>query len=159
MLRAARRIVDEGREAAARILEAAAADIGYAGGRFTVLGTDRSIGLFELAAEAPRAATEGIATRLHAHPNGAAGCEVEIDPETGALSVIRYATVDDVGRVGRVALEIAVHEENEARLLSMEVAELEAHWRREEELARIMDGELTFLRIRGRQGGRSKPTP
>lgn len=50
-----------------------------------------------------------------------------------------------VGRVGRVALEIAVHEEHERRLLSMEVAELEAHWRREEELARIMDGELTFL--------------
>jgi len=50
-----------------------------------------------------------------------------------------------VGRVGRVALEIAVHEEHERRLLSMELAELEANWRREEELARIMDGELTFL--------------
>ena len=49
-----------------------------------------------------------------------------------------------VGRVGRVALEIAVHEEHERRLLSMEAAELEALWRREEELARIMDGELTF---------------
>ncbi len=99
LFRAAKRIVDQGREAAGRLLEAATADIGYAGGRFTVLGTDRSVGLFELAAEAPLAATEEIATRLHAHPNGAAGCEVEIDPETGALTVIRYATVDDVGRV------------------------------------------------------------
>ena len=58
--------------------------------------------------------------------------------------ILRKPTLlDEVGRVGRVALEIAVHEEHEARLLSMEVAELEAHWRREEELARIMDGELT----------------
>lgn len=50
-----------------------------------------------------------------------------------------------MGKVGRFALEIAVHEESERRLLAMELAELEAHWRREEELARIMDGELTPL--------------
>ena len=99
LYRAAKRIVEDGREAAARLLEAASADIGYAEGRFTVLGTDRSIGLFEIAAEAPLAATEEIATRLHAHPNGAAASEVEIDPETGELAVVRYATVDDVGRV------------------------------------------------------------
>jgi len=48
-----------------------------------------------------------------------------------------------VGKLGRVALEIAVHEEREQRLLAMRVAELEAHWRREEELAEIMDGSLT----------------
>ena len=73
--------------------------------------------------------------------------------------ILRKPTLlDDVGRVGRVALEIAVHEEHEARLLSMEVAELEAHWRREEELARIMDGELTFLSIRARYGIRSNQT-
>lgn len=62
----------------------------------------------------------------------------------------RPKQLDQVGRVGRVALEIAVHEEHEARLLSMEVAELETHWRREEELARIMDGELSFLPGRAR---------
>lgn len=50
-----------------------------------------------------------------------------------------------VGKVGRFALEIAVHEESERRLLAMKLAELEAHWRREEELACIMDGELTPL--------------
>lgn len=49
----------------------------------------------------------------------------------------------DVGNLGRVALEIAVHEERERRLLTMRVAELEAHWRREEELAEITDGLLT----------------
>ncbi|MDE2876278.1 MAG: hypothetical protein OXU69_01980 [Gemmatimonadota bacterium] len=71
--------------------------------------------------------------------------------------ILRKPTqLGDVGRVGRVALEIAVHEENESRLLSMEVAELEAHWRREEELAGIMDGELTILPIRGRHGSRTK---
>ena len=65
--------------------------------------------------------------------------------------ILRQATpLHQVGRVGRVALEIAVHEEHERRLLSMEIAELEAHWRKEEELARIMDGELTFLPGGGR---------
>ncbi|RMH18895.1 MAG: hypothetical protein D6701_05615, partial [Gemmatimonadetes bacterium] len=44
-----------------------------------------------------------------------------------------------------VALEIAAHESLEQRLLRMELAELEAHWRREEELAEIIDGELTPL--------------
>ena len=110
LYRAARRIVEQGREEAARLLEAAVADIGYADGRFTVLGTDRSIGLFEVAAEAPLAATEEISTRLHAHPNGAAACEVEIDPETGELAVVRYATVDDVGRaINPTIVEGQVH--------------------------------------------------
>lgn len=52
-------------------------------------------------------------------------------------------SLGQVGNLGRVALEIAVHEEREQRLLSMRVAELEAHWRREEELAEITDGLLT----------------
>lgn len=52
-------------------------------------------------------------------------------------------TVDGMGRTGAVALEIALHEEREKRLLRMEVAELEDRWRREEELAEIIDGELT----------------
>jgi len=45
------------------------------------------------------AATAIVNTRLHAYPNGAAACEVEIDPELGAVRVIAYATVDDVGRI------------------------------------------------------------
>lgn len=49
----------------------------------------------------------------------------------------------EVGRIGRIALEIAVHEERERRLLEMEIAELEAHWRTEETLAEIIDAELT----------------
>ena len=136
LYRAARRIVERGRDEAARMLEAAAADIGYADGRFTVLGTDRSIGLFEVAAETPLAATEDISTRLHAHPNGAAACEVEIDPETGELSIVRYATVDDVGRainptivegqvhggiaqgIGQALMEQIIHDPASGQLLS-----------------------------------------
>ena len=53
------------------------------------------------------------------------------------------AALGSLSETGKVALEIAVHEEHERLLLSMEVAELEAHWRREEELASIIDGELT----------------
>ncbi len=49
----------------------------------------------------------------------------------------------DLQRTGAVALEIAVNESAEQRLLELELADLEAHWRREEELAGIIDGELT----------------
>ena len=67
-------------------------------------------------------------------------------PERLPMRILkRNRRFGDVGQVGRVALEIAVHEETERRLLAMELAELEAHWRREEELASIMDGELTPL--------------
>jgi aerobic carbon-monoxide dehydrogenase large subunit len=110
LLRAANAIIARGRMLAAHALEAAEADIAYAAGRFTVAGTDRSIGLFETAAVAtdprtpetlrgPLAATEEVSRRFHAHPNGAAACEIEIDPETGAVQILRYVTVDDVGRV------------------------------------------------------------
>jgi hypothetical protein len=51
----------------------------------------------------------------------------------------------DLQRTGGIALEIAVNEASEQRLLELELAELEAHWRREEELAAIVDGELTPL--------------
>ena len=51
----------------------------------------------------------------------------------------------DLQRTGGIALEIAANEATEQRLLEAEVAELEAHWRREEELAAIIDGELTPL--------------
>lgn len=58
----------------------------------------RSVSLYEVASQAPLTAAAEISTRLHAHPNGVAACEVEIDPETGALEVTRYLSVDDVGR-------------------------------------------------------------
>jgi hypothetical protein len=50
-----------------------------------------------------------------------------------------------LGRIGGIALEIAANENSEQRLLELELADLEAHWRSEEELAAIIDGELTPL--------------
>ena len=47
----------------------------------------------------PLAGTGIVDTRLHAYPNGVAACEVEIDPETASVRVLRYVTIDDVGRV------------------------------------------------------------
>ena len=99
LVRASEDIIATGRERAAELLEAAETDIAYADGKFTVTGTDRSIGIFEIAEASPLEATSEITTRLHAHPNGVAACEVEIDPGTGAVQITRYATVDDVGRV------------------------------------------------------------
>ncbi|HEV8439196.1 MAG TPA: xanthine dehydrogenase family protein molybdopterin-binding subunit [Methylomirabilota bacterium] len=88
-------LIAEGKRRAARTLEAAEADIGYAGGRFRVAGTDRGIALLEL---------DGleVARNNEMHepvfPNGCHVCEVEVNPETGGVSLRRYAAVDDVGR-------------------------------------------------------------
>ena len=101
VLTGSEKLVDKGKELAADALEASAADIVYAAGRFTIAGTDRAIGLGELAARQPDKriyienvnSVEGIAW-----PNGAHVGEVEIDPDTGLVELKRYTTVDDVGR-------------------------------------------------------------
>ena len=90
------------RELAADRLEAAVADLSYRSGRFTVVGTDRSVELFELASTQAHAR---IAVHLKhtvdgaSWPNGSHVAEVEIDPETGVARVVRYTAVDDVGTV------------------------------------------------------------
>ena len=89
-------LIAEGRRRAARALEAAEMDITYARGRFTVAGTDRGVGLFALPGEL--AVTRDNEMHEPVFPNGCHVCEVEIDPETGALRLTRYAAVDDVGR-------------------------------------------------------------
>jgi len=99
---AAERTVERGRELAAATLEAAAADIEYAGGIFRIAGTDRAIGLFDLAAAQPERRIVLVADSEVAAatwPNACHVCEVEIDPETGAVAVDRYWGVNDVGRV------------------------------------------------------------
>ncbi len=102
MWRAAGEIVEKGRVIAAEALEAAREDIQFAEGRFTVAGTDRSIGLFEVADRARDAGapldTYDHWTREHmTFPNGAHAVEIEIDPETGTVAVQRYTVVDDYG--------------------------------------------------------------
>jgi aerobic carbon-monoxide dehydrogenase large subunit len=103
-------IVEKGKKIAAHMLETAEDDISFAGGRFTVTGTDRSVGIFDVAAAAtdgktmpedlsgPLAATSDETITQLGFPYGAHVCEVEIDPQTGALELVRYTAVDDVGR-------------------------------------------------------------
>ena len=99
---AAKETVAKGRELAAEALEAAAADIEYADGAFRIAGTDRTVGLFDLAAKQPEGRIYVDSTTKVAGPswpNGCHVCEVEIDPETGMTEVVSYASANDVGRV------------------------------------------------------------
>ena len=101
--------IEQGRQAAANVLEASVADIEFArgagGGRFTIIGTDRGIGIMELAAQCraqPRVFGTLDVEHIHesapsAFPNGCHVAEVEVDPETGIVQVVRYATVNDFG--------------------------------------------------------------
>ena len=102
-------VIEKGREAASDVLEAAKADIDFAAGRFTVTGTDRFIGIVELAAHQRARVAKGedavlldaaeiAEIKSHTFPNGCHIAEVEIDPETGETSVLRYVVVDDVGK-------------------------------------------------------------
>ncbi|MFT3953724.1 MAG: xanthine dehydrogenase family protein molybdopterin-binding subunit [Piscinibacter sp.] len=89
-------------ELAGEALEAAPRDIEYHAGRFSIAGTDRGIGLFELAAKQPaaRITAEGDATAgAPSWPNACHVCEVEVDPDTGAVEIAAYASVNDIGRV------------------------------------------------------------
>ncbi|MEM7094271.1 MAG: xanthine dehydrogenase family protein molybdopterin-binding subunit [Actinomycetota bacterium] len=90
-------LVRQARRCAAEHLGEESERITYSSGRFAAVD-GRSVGLFELSRATPLTATAEISTRLHAHPNGVAACEVEIDAETGAVQVTRYVSVDDVGR-------------------------------------------------------------
>ena len=99
---AAQRTVELGKDLAAQALEASAADIEYAAGRFTVAGTDLGIDLFELARRQPAAvllAEGGAKASAASWPNGCHICEVEIDPATGDVQIVAYASVNDIGRI------------------------------------------------------------
>ena len=100
--RASDQIIEKGRRVAAEMLEAAAADIAFAGGRFAVAGTDRAIALPDVAARAREVGTPldtfyGWTREWMTYPNGTHVAEVEIDPDTGAVTVARYSGVDDYG--------------------------------------------------------------
>ena len=109
MAKAADQIVEKSARLAAWRLESAVADLEFSRGQFRVRGTDRAIGLFEVAAAAGRSdAPEDLRAPLDgacdetvstpSFPYGCAVCEVEVDPETGVVEVVRYTSVDDVGR-------------------------------------------------------------
>ena len=108
---AADKVIAKGKKIAAKLLEAAEADIVFADGRFAVTGTDRAVALKEVARAAfqPAQLPPGLEPGLYetgtfspkqdTWPNGCHVCEVEVDPETGATTLVRYAIVDDVGTV------------------------------------------------------------
>ena len=113
-------LIEKGRRVAAHVLEAAEADIAYQGGVFEIAGTDRRIGLFELAEQARALARAGVIpedldTRRTADvppsfPNGVHVAEVEIEPETGQVHLVAYTAVDDCGRpLQPVLVEGQVH--------------------------------------------------
>ena len=99
---ASERIKAKGKRIAALMLEAAETDIEFLDGAFGIVGTDRSVSLMAVAAKA-RAAGDLLDTlqdftrEHHTFPNGCHVAEVEIDPETGLVTLSRYTAVDDYG--------------------------------------------------------------
>ena len=109
ILKTATTVIEKGRRAASEALEAALPDIQFETGRFSVVGTDRGIDIITLATTQRARASKGEdVTTLdaaeianidhHTFPNGCHIAEVEIDPETGVVEVLRYSVTDDVGK-------------------------------------------------------------
>jgi carbon-monoxide dehydrogenase large subunit len=143
-------IIAKASQIAAHLLDAGNREIEFAGGRFSVSGSERSIGLFEVAAAAqngkaipdnlrgPLSAEcdETIKAAAGAFPYGCHACEVDVDPQTGQVDIVRYAAVDDVGRavnplivhgqthggivqgVGQALLEQCIYDPETGQLLS-----------------------------------------
>jgi len=107
---ASRLVLEKGKKIASHVLEASESDIAYADRAFSVTGTDRLLTLGEIAriardptklplgTEPGLAATGSIKTTAPSYPSGCHVCEVEIDRETGHVSIVRYVAVTDVGR-------------------------------------------------------------
>jgi carbon-monoxide dehydrogenase large subunit len=98
LVQAATDLIERGRALAAPLLNAAPADLTFAEGRFRAPHSDRSLSLFDLARDHELAAPAEFSGRIPAHPTGCAVCELEVDPETGMVDILRYTTVDDVGQ-------------------------------------------------------------
>ncbi len=141
-------IIDKGKKIAAHVLEVSPVDIEFAAGVFSVKGTDKRLGIFDVAQAAatrndlPQELSgklDAIAdevTPVGAYPSGAHVCEVEVDPDTGAVRIVRWSGVDDVGRainpmilhgqthgaaaqgIGQALLEICHYDRETAQLLS-----------------------------------------
>ena len=140
-------VIDKGRQAAAEVLEAAPADITFADGRFSIVGTDRGIDIIALAATQRQKAAAGqqaitldaaevVNVAEHTFPNGCHMAEVEVDPETGMVEIVRYRVCDDFGKtvnpmivrgqvhggvaqgLGQALLELASYDVTSGQLLS-----------------------------------------
>lgn len=103
--RGAEALLAETRERAAAALEVAVADLRYTSGVFSIIGTDRHVSLVDIAREADgtiavRASTDDITSFSY----GCHICEVAVDTETGAVSLLRYQATDDFGRIVNPAM-------------------------------------------------------
>jgi aerobic carbon-monoxide dehydrogenase large subunit len=143
IVEAAGKVIEQGKQIASHVLEASPSDIEFARGRFTIAGTDRSIGIMELAERLRKGLNlpEGVPNTLDTkhvsdgpgastYPNGCHVAEVEIDPATGVVEVVKYTAVNDFGTVinplivdgqmhggvvqglGQVLMEMTVYDEN-----------------------------------------------
>ncbi len=145
---AAARIVEKAKPMAAVLMEAAEADIAFSDGAFHITGTDRKIALTEVAKAfyRPGGITDQFGLGLEAsgtygteppnHPNGCHVCEIEIDPETGTATIVRYSVIDDAGvlinpmicegqvhgglaqGIGQALLESVIYEKSSGQLLT-----------------------------------------
>ena len=112
IVEASAKIIERGKEAASYVLEASPGDIAFDRGRFTIVGTDRSISIMDLAQKlrngsnlpdnAPKSldidhVSDGPSASTF--PNGCHIAEVEVDPETGSVEVVKYSCVNDFGTV------------------------------------------------------------
>jgi aerobic carbon-monoxide dehydrogenase large subunit len=110
IVKAADELIEKGKRLAGFVLEAAEADIEFDAGMFSITGTDREISLFDLAdvlagrSDLPEPLAGGLSViednimETPVFPNGCHICEIEIDPDSGAYDIVRYVTIDDVGR-------------------------------------------------------------
>ena len=111
VIQAADQVIAKGKEMAAHVLEASAGDIEFRDGRFVIAGTDRAVGIMELAERVRRGLKlpDGSSASLNVshvtaalpgtYPNGCHVAEVEVDPDTGAAEVVKYTAVNDFGTV------------------------------------------------------------
>ena len=140
-------VIAKGKQAAAEELEAAVADITFDDGHFSIVGTDRGIDILALAESQRKKAAAGRPATLldaaeiapidaHTFPNGCHMAEVEVDPETGVVELVRYSVSDDVGKAinplivrgqvaggvtqgfGQAVLEHTVYDPTSGQLLS-----------------------------------------
>jgi len=110
IVEASKLVIEKGKRAAAHLMEASESDIEFSRGRFAIAGTDRAIGIMELARRLREAKMpEGVPSSLDVDhtteavpstfPNGCHVAEVEIDPETGVVGIVRYTGVNDFGTI------------------------------------------------------------
>jgi carbon-monoxide dehydrogenase large subunit len=107
---AANGVIERSRQIAAHMLDVEPDDVEFSGGSFKARGSGRAVGIFEVARAAqelndlddalrgPLVAESDVSFTAGGYPYGCAVCEVEIDPQTGAIEITRYCATDDVGR-------------------------------------------------------------